>query len=510
MPSTRVAVIGAGLGGLAAAIRLAARGVAVTVLEREQAPGGKLRTLGPGIDSGPTVLTLREVLDELFAAAGRDSAQYLRLERADVLARHAWSESERLDLFADHARTVAAVGDFAGAAAARGYERFAADAERLHAALEAPFLRAERPRNALALAAALGFGGCRALVRASPFRTLWDVLGGYFADPRLRQLFGRYATYCGSSPLLAPATLMVIAHVERRGVWLVEGGMACVAQALARLARELGVRIECGTGAARLAFERGKLAGVVLDDGDRVAADAVVANVDVAALAAGLFGPEARRAAARHEAAPRSLSALTWSLEAEAAGFPLSRHNVFFSGDYPREFAELRAARCPSAPTVYVCAQDRGARIDDDDRADSERVLVLVNAPANGDRAPLRAEEIDRCKTTTWKRLEACGLRLRETGSTIPTTPADFARLFPATGGALYGAASHGWRASFARPTARTPVPRLYLAGGSAHPGAGVPMAMLSGQLAATALLTDLASTRRFRRTAMHGGTSTH
>jgi 1-hydroxycarotenoid 3,4-desaturase len=180
---------------------------------------------------------------------------------------------------------------------------------------------------------------------------------------------------------------------------------------------------------------------------------------------------------------------------AETEGFPLVRHTVFFSSDYPAEFdAIFGASRLPGEPTVYVCAQDR-----DDSGAHPggpERLLCLVNAPPVGDIHPFSQSEIESCQARAFYLLERCGLRLHpDPNATLITTPADFHELFPATGGALYGRATHGWKASFERPGTRTRTPRLYLAGGSAHPGAGVPMAALSGRLAATCVLSDLTST---------------
>ncbi|NBB82328.1 MAG: CrtD protein, partial [Alphaproteobacteria bacterium] len=172
--------------------------------------------------------------------------------------------------------------------------------------------------------------------------------------------------------------------------------------------------------------------------------------------------------------------------------------------------AIFRHRRKPEEPTVYVCAQDRG---DEPAAAPDgpERLFCLINAPAVGDRPGAFDEtEIARCRERTLSLLARCGLHLTpDPAATVATTPRDFDRLFPATGGALYGQVSHGWKASFERPGARTRIPGLYLAGGSVHPGAGVPMATLSGRLAADSLLADYASTRRSVRVAMPGGTST-
>jgi 1-hydroxycarotenoid 3,4-desaturase len=220
-----------------------------------------------------------------------------------------------------------------------------------------------------------------------------------------------------------------------------------------------------------------------------------------------LFGGWASRVAPSIPRRARSLSAITWSMVASTSGFPLSRHNVFFSRDYPAEFdAIFKHDALPAEPTVYVCAQDRG----DDGPAASgeERLLVLVNAPANGDRHSYTAMEIERCAQTTFGVLERCGLTVHPQQMQV-TTPTDFNKLFPATGGALYGRSSHGWTASFQRPGVQTKIPGLYLAGGSAHPGPGVPMAALSGRAAAACLLADLTSRAPSRTTAMRGGMST-
>ncbi len=190
------------------------------------------------MDSGPTVLTMKWVFDELFASAGARFEDRVGLHQAEVLARHAWSETERLDLFSDSARTADAIGDFAGAGAAHGFLAFRRRTAEVYRTLENSFIRAARP-TPLGLVLT---GGLAGLLRAKPFETLWSELGSFFEDPRLRQLFGRYATYCGSSPFLAPATLMLVAHVELEGVWRVNGGMQRLPEAMARLAAEKGVR----------------------------------------------------------------------------------------------------------------------------------------------------------------------------------------------------------------------------------------------------------------------------
>lgn len=489
----RVLIIGAGIGGLAAALALAARGIDVLVLERAPTPGGKMRQIAIGdarIDGGPTVFTMRWVFDELFQQAGTTLAEHLTLQPVETLARHAWDGTRHLDLFADIERSADAIGAFAGAANARGYRDFVARARRTFQALEHSFIRASRP-TPITLVSRSGLGGAARLLATAPFATLWNALGEHFPDPRLRQLFGRYATYVGSSPFLAPATLMLVAHVEQAGVWLVEGGMHQVARAIAGVAARQGAAFRYDAEVAEILEEGGRVRGVRLADGEVVAGTAVIANADAAALGNGRFGAAAARATGAVPRGARSLSAVTWAMHAEARGFPLLRHNVFFSPDYAAEFADLtERASLPTTPTVYVCAQDRAD--DDAPRPGPERLLVLVNAPARGDYRPFPPEAIAAAERAAFGLMERCGLTVAaRPETTVATTPTGFDALFPATGGALYGQAVHGWQATFARPGSRTRLAGLYLAGGSTHPGAGVPMATLSGRLAAAAVLED-------------------
>ena len=507
MPDGRVVVIGAGIGGLVSAALLAAQGCDVTLFEAAAGPGGKLRALsvdGSAIDAGPTVFTMRDVFEEIFAACGDSLGSHLIMRPATTLARHAWGEN-RLDLFADPAASEAAIGDFAGVGEARGFRAFRAEAKRIFDALDRPFLRASNT-DPLTLGWRMGLSGFADWCNLRPYTSLWRALGGYFADSRLRQLFGRYATYCGSSPFACPATLMLIAHVEASGVWLVDGGMHRLAFALEALARRQGVRIRYNAPVSEVLVERRRAGGVVLVTGERVVADSVICNADPAALAAGRFGTASRRASRPVPPRRRSLGAMVWTARATTSGFPLSRHNIFFSPDYPAEFASLAAGRLADDPSVYLCAQDRdnGSQL-----PGPERVQIIVNAPPTGDGPALTLVEIDRCTQAMLASVSRAGLSLDLGPSAILTTPHQFEALCPSTGGALYGPASHGWAASFRRQGSRTRIPGLYCAGGSTHPGAGVPMAALSGRLAADCLLRDRASMLRSRLTAMPGGMST-
>ncbi|MBK1721180.1 1-hydroxycarotenoid 3,4-desaturase CrtD [Thiocystis violacea] len=497
MSRKNVIVVGAGIGGLVAAVQLAARGLQVQVLERAGTPGGKMREITLGthrIDAGPTVLTMRRIFEDIFADAGATLEDYLTLEPLEIIARHAWSEHERLDLFADHERTVDAIGDFAGAAEAKGYRAFRDRARMIYETLETTFIHAPRP-SFFGLMKRCGLRGFGGLSGVKPYDSLWDILGDYFKDQRLRQLFGRYSTYCGSSAFQAPATLMLIAHAEQQGVWSVAGGMQQVASALAQLAEKHGASIEYHQEVVEILTEHGHSSGVRLANGDVRAADAVVVNADPAALSQGRLGKGASRAVPPIRPAGRSLSAMTWCLSAETQGFPLARHNVFFGRDYAAELDDVfKHARLPRNGTVYVCAQDRGIG-ESSSLHGTERLLLLLNAPPIGDKHRFDAAEIAQSEERVFSHLEHCGLRVLRTPENCQvTTPTEFERFFPATGGALYGQAYHGWTAAFKRPASRTRIPRLYLAGGSTHPGAGIPMAAVSGRLAAASLIEDLDS----------------
>lgn len=492
------------MGGLASAAQLAADGHRVTVLERAPRVGGKLRQVdvgGAAIDSGPTVFTMRSIFEGLFEHAGARFEDYVATREVETLARHGWTDGTELSLYADVDRSAEHIAEVFGAPAGEGYRRFVAYARRIYDEVQAPFIHSERP-SLTAMAGTLASRGLRAIMSIDWRRSMWRALGDFFPEPHLRQLFGRYATYYGSDPFLAPATLNLIAWVEQKGVWSVDGGMYRLAEGVARLATERGAEIRTGLHVEEIEVDaRRRVIGVRTSAGERFAADAVVVNADPSALAQGCFGDAVRLAGRPMSPKRRSLSAVTWSAVAKTRGFGLDHHNVFFSDDYRAEFRSLSHARCmPEQPTVYVCAQDRTPQAFAEDTLPGpeqpERLLVLINAPADGDsQDPPSPTELELWQERTLALMQSCGLQVDMTEAEI-TTPQTFNGLFPATGGALYGAATHGSMAPFSRPAATTRVEGLYLVGGGAHPGAGVPMVTMGGRIAANFVHRDLASTR--------------
>lgn len=515
-----VIIVGAGVGGLMAAAELAVSQVPVLVLEGHAMPGGKMHREHVGewpIDVGPTVLTLRKVFDELFDRAGTPFEQAVTLKKQSRLARHFWSDGTQLDLYADLAASADAIAKVFGTEAAAGYRSYAAYAEQLYNTAQEPFIYAARPT----MAQALWHFGRRVFTAAKEMdagRTMDEALHAFFPHtPKLRQLFGRYATYTGASPFLAPATLHLISHVERMGVWTVVGGLSHLAQALAKVITDHGGTLRYNTPVAHVlqgsALGRGRVRGVQLASGEVLEADHVILNADIRAVEADALGPWAGRAAQRRLAKaeanePASLSAVVMAMVAEVSGQPLAGHNVFFrSGPAREEFSTLFDRRTIAQdPTLYVYASDRaeneGGVVDG-----QERLMGLINAPAG--MPPLRSDELAQWQQVMLKRMAQNDVQVHLTHTPLCRGPADFAQRFYGSRGALYGRPPHGWRGFFTRSGSRGPLSGLYLAGGGVHPGAGVPMAALSGRMAAAALMQDAHLPRLSPKGATPGGIST-
>ncbi|MEX0310640.1 MAG: 1-hydroxycarotenoid 3,4-desaturase CrtD [Tateyamaria sp.] len=502
----RAVIIGAGIAGLACAVRLRAAGFAVTLLERHGQVGGKIRTIpsaaGP-IDAGPTVLTMRHVFDDLFAQLGARIEDHVTLIKQQELARHFWPDGSTLSLYADDDSNVGALRAFGGNGAVTDYLRFTKRTRQLFAAFDAPMMQAPEPRLGALTRHVLRQP--HLIPAMAPLSTLKGLLKRSFRDPRLRQLFGRYATYVGGSPTHAPAILSLIWQAEAQGVWVVAGGMHKLTQALHGLLDRHDVDTRTNAHVDRIEVQNGQVRAVHLQDGTRLGCDVLIQAGDPRALATGALGSATAHIAPQTTAAARSFSARVLSFAATPRGPDLAHHNVFFAQNADAEFRDLMAGRVPAQPSFYICALDRGHGTTP---PPLERFEIITNAPATADTDT--PEDLSPWLHQITQQMAQHGIRFTPTPDTTTiTTPQAFARMFPATLGAIYGQTPHGLTAALQRPTARTPIPNLYLAGGGTHPGAGVPMATLSARHAVEAILSDQISTSTSAPTATRGGMST-
>ena len=502
----RIVVVGAGLGGLAAAARLAAGGHWVTVCEQAPRVGGKLGVLardGFVFDTGPSLLTLPAVYRDLFLATGGPLEAELALEPVDPVCSYRFADGSRLTMpNASRTRMAQAWDDLAGPGAGDDWTAFLGRAGAIWDATRQTFLSSPLAGGRTLLAQARRV---RDLRTVAPWRSLRDLGRRYLRSPYQRTVLDRYATYTGSDPRRAPAALATVPYVEQTfGAWYVPGGLRRLADAVLARAVERGAVVRVGAPVTEILLEgERRAAGVRLADGERLPADVVVANADAAAVYRDLLpravGAGPLRALRRGQP---SLSGFVLMLALRGRTPGLAHHTVLFPGDYDDEFDSVFGTgthrdggpRPVPDPTVYVSApDDRALRPD----ANCEAWFVLVNAPrqvrageeeATGgrgvewDAAGLRSTYADRVLAVMAQR----GLDVRDRVLWREIrTPADLERDTGSVGGSIYGTSSNGVRAAFVRPANRSPVPGLFLVGGSSHPGGGLPLVGLSAGIVA-------------------------
>jgi phytoene desaturase len=495
----RVGVIGGGLGGLAAACTLAARGYPVTLFEANDWLGGKAAVLcdaGYRFDMGPTILTVPAVLEHVFAEAGKRLDQYLDLVRLDPQWRCFYTEGSVIDLHADPDRMSGELDRLAPGSAA-GYRRFLDLSERLHDISDRFFFWRS-------------VGGLRDVFdfkNSFSAKTLADVLAmrmgstvaktvrRFVPDRRVAQMLDHFTQYVGSSPDASPAVLCGIAHMQTAGgVWYPHGGTRAVPEALAKLAGELGVDLRTGVGVRRILLDsRGAAAGVETDIGEPVPFGAVISNMDSVRTHRELLdGKPARRFLRRRRYEP-ACSGVVLYLGLDRAYDHLLHHNFVFSADLHTEFDAIYGRGEPAPdPTCYVAAPARTESAVAP--PGGEALYVLVHTPyvrPHHDWARMLPEyrNVILKKLATTGGLTDIERRIRFEAH---LTPQDIHHRYRVLDGAIYGLASHGrWLGAFKPANCSPDVPGLYLAGGSAHPGPGMPMALMSGWIAADALDRD-------------------
>ena len=484
-----IAIIGGGIGGLSAAIHLAAAGERVIVFEQNAQVGGKmgeLRAEGFRWDTGPSVITMPHVFDALFATAGKRTADYLTLLPAEPLTRYFYRDGTVLDATRDLPRMIAQIEQIERRDV-EGYLAYLTYAARLHRITGKVFIYDTPPTPASLFKVPL-----RDALRVDAMRSMDAAIRSFVRSPHLRQLLGRFATYVGASPYRAPATLNVIAHVELNGgVYYPRGGIYAIARAMARLATELGVEIRTGCAVERILVANRRVKGVQIS-GERIGVKAVIANVDVATVYEKLLPAEVVNATRlqRLLRAEPSCSGYVLLLGVQGAHERLAHHNIFFTDDYRAEFADIfERGVPPNDPTVYVAITSKSDP--EDAPAGMENWFVLINAPALSERYDW-TRDAARYRDQVLMALAKFGVAPHICAE-HQLTPADIARLTGARRGALYGISSNTPFAAFLRPHNRArDVRGLYFAGGTAHPGGGVPMVTLSGGVAARLLLADL------------------
>ena len=481
-----VVVIGAGLGGLSAAIRIAASSRPVIVLEALPTIGGKagIQTVdGVSFDTGPSVITMPDVFDTLFQSAGTSLREQLELLKPDPFVRYLFDGHGEVDFYHDVDATLASVGEALGSTARHELTEFLTYAQRIWDIASPPFVYGPAPSVGRVMG--LGPSYWAQLPKIDATRTMWQAITKRVSDPHLRAILARFATYNGSDARQCPATLNCIAHVEiTLGGYGIRGGVEALVQAMGRVARGLDVDIRTSSPVASIDMKRGKVRGVVLKTGEQLPCDSLVVNADVAHLQAQLLEQPVRGV---NPIEQPSMSGWT-GVFAAAPSARRAAHTVVMSDPYIREFEDIfDHNRPPEQPTVYLC--DQGIAHGRRGWEKASPVFAMANCPAEplsgstaahwdplSDRVRHRAIQADALAATdqlVWSR-----------------TPSDLARFFPHTRGAIYGAASHGMMSAFRRPANQiTGVKGLYLASGSAHPGGGMPLAVLSGLAAAEAMI---------------------
>lgn len=498
--SDKVGVIGGGLGGLAAACTLAARGYRVILFEANDWLGGKAAVLEVGgyrFDMGPTILTVPRVLRRIFDEAGRSLASELDMVRLDPQWRCFFSDGSVLDLVEDVDRMASELDRFSpDSGASNGYRDFLSLSEKLHGISERFFFwkSVEDLKDTMDVKASLNADTLRDVMAIRMGQTMAGTIRRRIPDPRVAQMVDHFAQYVGSSPYNSPAVLCSIAHMQvDGGVWYPIGGTRAVPVALARLAGELGVELRTGCGVRRLLVENDRVAGVETDAGERVALAAVVSNMDSIRTYRELVGgPRGERFIRRHDPEP-ACSGVVLYLGLDRCYDHLLHHDFVFSRDPEEEFHWIYDKGEPAPdPTCYLAAP---ARTEPSVAPEGgEALYVLVHTPYlrphhDWDRMlpGYRRTILDKLKSTA-------GMEDIEDRIVVERvlTPRDIHERYRVLNGAIYGLASHGRFLGAFKPGNRSrEVQGLYLAGGAAHPGPGMPMVLMSGWIAADALDAD-------------------
>ena len=491
----RVAVIGAGMGGMCTAARLARAGYEVTVFESSDRHGGKCRTEWIGnyaFDTGPSLLTLPAVYRDFFQRTGDVMGRVVELQPVSPSFDYRFADGSAVR-FANLSRkeTLAAIDKSFGDSAAQEWNLIMRQAEAMWDVSREPFIESEL-RSVLSLLKRPTL--LRDLRIIAPWKTLRELK---VKDPRLRKILDRYATYSGSDPRVAPAVLASIAFVEEAfGAWHIKGGVGKLADAVYQRSLDRGVKFEFNTSVTQINHDGKATTGISLADGRVLDYSIVVANADSSTVYNKLITGKVkklRRERANLAKADPSLAGFSLLLGLRPSENPtgLSHHNIFFPDDYDAEFVDIFDRKKPvQDPTIYLCAPQDGSMVK---HPGHEAWFVLVNAPRHDLKDGFdwnNAEFNHRYAMQIIDSLEARGVAIRDRLEVLEIrTPADLERTVAAPGGAIYGTSSNGARSAFMRAKNRSPLKGLYCVGGSAHPGGGLPLVGLSAEIVTQAIV---------------------
>lgn len=476
------AVIGSGVAGLAAAIRLALQDFSVTIFEANSYPGGKLTQVqqdGCRFDAGPSLFTLPNLVDELFYLAGKDPRAYFTYQRLDVITRYFWEDETVLDAFQDVDEFAEELRTKTGEDPGR-IKAFLGNSAKLYELSRQVFLESSLHRwqtwfnkDSLGLAFKLH--------HLDAFRTVNQANSSQFKSPKVVQLFNRYTTYNGSDPYQAPATLNIIPHLEHNlGAYFPKGGMISINKALVKLAEELGVNFQMNTPVRQINTEKGRATGVVTDAGPQNF-DLVVSNMDMVNTYQKLL-PQAKHPT-RMMDQPKSSSALIfyWGIRKQFAQLKL--HNIFFSEDYGNEFRHIfKSHDLYSDPTVYLYISSKHNPTDAPDGC--ENWFTMINVPNNTgqDWEALKQQARSNILQKLSRMLKTEVEPFIETEQILD--PILIEQKTSSYQGALYGNSSNNMFSAFLRhPNFSSGIKGLYFCGGSVHPGGGIPLCLLSARI---------------------------
>lgn len=482
-------MIGAGIGGLAVAARLSVKGHRVTILEQSDSVGGKAgayRRDGFVFDTGPSLVTLPAVYRDLFLKTGSGLEENVDLQPVEPGTAYWWPDGAQVTLPGVNPAAVANVlGEVFGDSARDDWLALMSRAADIWDITRKSFLESPLSgmRDLLSLAK-----DPSDVKTVAPWQTLRSLGKQYLRDPHLRDLLDRYATYSGSDPRKAPAALSTIPYVEQTfGSWHIGGGVHTLADALAARCAERKVTIELGADVAKIDLTDGAVSSVTTADGRVFDADIVVANADATHVYTDLIDDSRAKGPLRsiNKATP-SFSGFVILLAVEGRTADISHHNVWFGTDYDDEFTSIFKGKPAMDPTIYACVPDDAQMRPDDDH---ESWFLLINAPTHGGGKNQFDWTDEYAQTYAEKMIDLLAARGVDLRSRMlwreVITPADLAKRTRAPGGSIYGTSSNGMRAAFLRPANQSPIPGLYLVGGSAHPGGGLPLVGLSAEIVA-------------------------